>query len=299
MKGMPEYMSRFLPAVIRTAENAILDLAPAEIYAGRAKTQDLNHVRRYVSRVDGSYLGGTALPKGQDPTKVRHETDADNEMQILRFVRKEKKDIVLCNWQCHCTTNSGQWRTDVSADWVAPFRDAMERDYDVHFSYHQGAAGNLVPGTKIEGEKSNRDYIAHGEELAKVAAEAMKNAVLMKSGKFCAFRKKHTAVHKPEYREKEKVGETDSFYLNALSIGDVAFTTAPCEWHDTCGKQVKEGSPYPMTFVCAYSNGVVSYIPADFAFDNGGYEVKMCHFVRGTGEEIALDLISMLKQIQK
>jgi len=301
MPGMPEYMSRFLPAVYRVAREAIADLECAELYAGETETEGLNYVRRYVS-IDGKTYIGNWLKYGQNPAEVRHETEADHQLQTLRFARKTKKDIVMVNWQCHpCSRGiGGEFSTDVSSDWVAPMRETLEQDLNVHAVYHQGAAGNVVSTTCIAGEKNNLDYRVKGKELAEEVKKALSKEKALKTGRFHAERRNFVAVHDEKWKEAHRVTEpTDTLYLSVLSIGDVAFATAPCEWHDTCGRMVKDNSPFATTFVCAYSNGVVSYIPADFAFDLGGYEVKMCHFVRGTGEKIALDLISMLKQIQK
>ncbi len=299
MSGMPEYMERFWAAMDRITEAAIRDLAEAKLFIGTAHTKNLNFVRRYVS-IDGKeYLGGSALPKGQDPTKVRHETEPDTEMQVFRLEREGKKNIVMVNWQCHpCSAGVGkEWGTGVSADWVGHLRMGAEELLDAHFVYHQGCAGNLANASKLQGVQAITDYKAKGRALAEYVKEAYDNAAPAKTGVFQASRQNFIATNNERYREKEKAGETASLYLNTLSIGDVAFVTVPCEWHDTCGRMVKDASPFKMTFVCAYSNGVFSYIPSALAYSNGGYESKMCHFVRGTGEKIAEALIDSLKKI--
>ncbi len=299
MPGMPEYMERFWAAFDRITEEAILDLTRAELRIGWSYTKNLNFVRRYVS-VDGTkYLGGSALPKGQDPAEVRHETEADNELQVIRLAREGKKDIMMVNWQCHpCSYPVGTEKgTKVSADWVGYLRQEAEAITDAHVVYHQGCAGNIANGSKLQGVESIADYREKGCAVAQFAKEAFDAAVPVKTGPFRARRDNFIATHNERYKEKEKVGDTDSLYLNTLTIGDVAFVTTPCEWHDSCGQMVKGISPFEMTFVCAYSNGVVSYIPSAPAFDNGGYETKMCHFVRGTGEALAFRLLEMLSTL--
>ena len=81
-----------------------------------------------------------------------------------------------------------------------------------------------------------------------------------------------------------------------MFFGELGFAANSCEMFDTNGMEVKAASPFKMTFVCAYSNGTVSYIPAEFCWDVGGYEVKMCHFERGAGEKIAKELVCMLNE---
>jgi hypothetical protein len=52
-----------------------------------------------------------------------------------------------------------------------------------------------------------------------------------------------------------------------------------------------------MTFICGYANGRYGYIASALAFPHGGYEVNSCRYVEGTGEQIANEHISLLKQL--
>jgi hypothetical protein len=299
--GVEEYLSRFYPALERITQQALQDLAPAKIFTTRLYTQGLNYVRRYVTLDGKKYLGNWGAPI--DPEEGRHETQADNEMQLVRFVREEKKDIILCNWQCHpCTGTVGKENgTVVSPDWPGPFRDAVEEKLGVHCSFHQGCAGNLVSTTRIAGERSNGMYRLKGYEMALLVRQAFRGATCeIQPGKIVAERKNLTFSRSPDWMERNKTKiAQERLYVNVVSMGDLAFATAPCEWHDTCGQYVKFNSPFEMTFVCAYSNGVVSYIPSAYCWKVGGYEVKMCHFEPGTGETIAEELVSMLKEQKK
>ncbi len=298
LAGMNEYLKEFYPALKEVTDTAICDLAPAELFAGESRTQGLNYVRRYVSVKDGSYLGGTALGSGLLPEIAKHETEADNQLRILKFDRVEKKDIVLCNWQCHPTTTGAEGSTGVSADWVGALRDEAEALMDVHFSFHQGAGGNVVPGSLIKGETKNGDHIKHGKAIAKVAAEAVANATKLRSGPFRATKISFTGTRKESYANKNGGTKTETMDLSVLSIGEAAFATAPIEMHDTLGMYVKEKSPFKATLMCAYTNGAHGYMPSSLAFDNGGYETNSTHFVKGTGEEIASKLVEMLDNLK-
>jgi hypothetical protein len=295
LPGMPKYMERFWSEVLRITHEAICDLSPTTLLAGQTETENMNYVRRYINRKDGSYLGN--WPPYQEPAEARHETMPDTQMQVLRFVREEKKDIVLVNWQCHpCSARvAAEKGTVVTSDWIGPFRQRTREQLDVLFAYHQGAAGNLVSSTHILGEKSNTEYRRKGAELTMYLKRALGEAKPMKLAPFRAIRRNHIAKLNEKHAKEDK--ETEELYLSVLSIGDVAFATAPCELHDTCGKQVKEGSPFPMTFMCGYTNGCFSYIPARFAWDKGGYEVNSCMFVKGSGEKLAGELLDMLDEI--
>jgi hypothetical protein len=61
--------------------------------------------------------------------------------------------------------------------------------------------------------------------------------------------------------------------------------------------ELKEGSPFPMTFMCAYSNGSHGYMASKAAFENGGYEVDSSHFAKGTGELVVKEQIASLNTL--
>ena len=87
--------------------------------------------------------------------------------------------------------------------------------------------------------------------------------------------------------------------FGAIAIGDsVAFAGAPYEMFDTNGMQVKAASPFPMTFMCAYTNGAFGYIPSIDAFPNRGYEVDTTRYVAGTGEQGVRVLTGLLNQLK-
>ena len=295
--GMAKYAKLYYAAVNEVAGEALRDLEEATILVGRGETDGLNYVRRYVSLEDGSYLGKN-LSSGQDPTKVGHETQADEEMQIIKFDRATKKDVVLCNWQCHPTGPGGTNDVRVSADWIGALRDEVEKEADVLFSYHQGGAGNIGPGSPITGENNfgGERFVEHGKLIAQTALSILNgNLTPLEAGKVQAKQFVYTAEFKPEIVSgKQKQSYSKSLTLSALSIGEIAFAACVGEPHDTMGKTVKTQSPFKMTFFCGYTDGYVGYIPADFAYANGGYEVDSTNYAKGTGEAIVAALLEEL-----
>jgi hypothetical protein len=259
----------------------------------------MNYVRRYLSKKDGPFLGNWPK-KSLDPDLARHETQADPTMQVLRFAREEKEDIVLVNWQSHpCSSGlAGESRTDVSPDWISHLRKTVEEELGVLCAYHQGACGNVVSTTHLMLEKNNTNYKRKGRELYYFVKKALECAYPVSVGEFKAVRYEYNAKRNAEWMERVKTTrDYEILNLNTLSIGDIAFATVPLEWHDTCGRSVREGSPFKMTFVCGYTNGYESYVPAAFCWENGGYEVTKCHFDRGLGEKIVQHHIKTLTDL--
>ena len=85
---------------------------------------------------------------------------------------------------------------------------------------------------------------------------------------------------------------------HTVTIGDVGFAYAPYEMFDTNGKQIKEGSPFAMTFVCTMANIGNGYVAEEAAYEYGGYEVEYRGYLKGTAEELANQFVSMLKELK-
>lgn len=162
-------------ASVEAAEAAMATRAVAKMYLGSAQTQGLNFVRHYLMS-DGSCVGdnhGVVMPGA---TRVGHMTEADNEMQLVKFVREGQKDILVMNWQAHPTLAAGVDFTAISADFVGPCRTEIEEELGCEFVYFQGASGNLNAFSQIADESPNgRNHVKHGQALAKTAINAVKN----------------------------------------------------------------------------------------------------------------------------
>jgi hypothetical protein len=288
--GVANYLKTvFHPNLILVAEEAIRDLAPAKIYGGRGKTEGLSYVRRYLLN-DGTYKTN---PRGDD-VPVSHETPHDETMQVVRYVREGKKDVVMVNWQCHPTSAGGSKETLVSADWVGVLRDKIEAELGVHCIYHNGASGNIVASGQLPGEnvfKKDR-FREHGELIANVALSILEGGMEpLSSGKVKIQKKILTIDRKDETRPAAKVP------ITAATIGDVAFATVPYEMFSQNGSFVKENSPFKMTFMVQVTNDDYNYVAAEDIYDHGSYEVRICPFKKGAAEEIAGELVEMLKKI--
>ncbi len=100
-------------------------------------------------------------------------------------------------------------------------------------------------------------------------------------------------------RGRARLGATEVRNTSAVSIGNIVFAAADYEMFSHNGRNIKDAGNglFDLTFMCAYSNGMIGYIPADYAFDNGGYEVYSCVYKRGTGELIQDQIIETIKQL--
>ncbi|MBO5953130.1 MAG: hypothetical protein J6Q53_03280 [Oscillospiraceae bacterium] len=125
----------------------------------------LNFVRHYLMS-DGSYAADGSN------TYVEHETEVDNDVQLIKFTRKGGKDIVLMNWRAHPIATGGNY-LKYSAGYVGHCRTEMEKALDCHFAYIQGASGNVADVSEIDGEEKFINMKDQGKKLAQCAIDYM------------------------------------------------------------------------------------------------------------------------------
>ena len=87
--------------------------------------------------------------------------------------------------------------------------------------------------------------------------------------------------------------------LRVVRLGDVAFIMAPYEMFDDSGVAIREGSPYEMTFVLAYTNGRAGYIPSAPCIEHGCYGWECGLYEAGTAENLVNEFITMLGELNK
>jgi len=284
------YNRYFREQMLAAAQEAIADLKPAEVYSARTTLKNINFVRHYTMD-DGSVVGDN-FGSDAGKTYTGHVHAVDNEMQILRFKREGAKDVVMVNWQTHPHRGAKVNYYGVTSDIIGTMRDYMEANMDCLFTYYTGASGNVNPNSRIDSENVTDDYIDQGHEMGKYAVVACDNMVKLDPGKIQILKKEYTAV-----METDGIQTQEVFELNVLSIGDLAYVWAPYEMFDTNGKQIKEGSPFDMTFICTMANTGKGYVAEEAAYAYGGYEVEYRNYVKGTAENLVSEFLGMLKQL--
>lgn len=183
-------------AAVRTAKSAISDLTPVEAaYAGTAASdkEDVAFVRHYIKRngsADYSNTGGYDVAENilqvysKNCQYKAHATDADNEIQLVKFSRGDnKKDVILMSVPAHGTLNENS--TYLSADFPNYARRYIESNTGSLVAYFIGAAGDQVPRSKLSnyylkqtiGVSNNTDAKTYGEKLGGYAVTALQNGL--------------------------------------------------------------------------------------------------------------------------
>ncbi|MBQ3866841.1 MAG: hypothetical protein II776_08045 [Clostridia bacterium] len=336
-EAINSYRNEVIRGASNATKAALADLdACTAMETGAAETDRLNFTRRYYASngvfVTDNFNADTA------ETILSHEFRADEEMRAVRFVRTNQPDVVLANWQCHPHRTGGAGVTDISADIIGAMRDKAEKDLGVKFLYLQGGAGNVNPTSRIQGEARLSAYKEIGAALAETLSQALQGAKDLGTGPVRAktvrlsarinhekdaLAEQCEAIVKMRAQDSGKAAamakdlglgnvleaaaivnraaltkDVYDFPVAAYAIGDLGIAAAPFEMFSNTYQDLRAASPFAFTLTCGYSNSSEGYMPAASSFDNGGYEVYVCYYVRGTAEEITATQLSLLNELK-
>ena len=313
----------------QAAKKAIADLTESEMLAGTGKTTGMAWVRRYINS-QGKMTTVSPGALFSDPT-TKSVSDADDTLQVIRFVREDKKDIILMNWQGHLAHGEGQIAGQISADMAQYLREDIESgDKDTLVAYFAGASGNLnlnAPNKNLvkysNGTGANNHYEVVAHALAEVTLDVIDPAKMTKLevGKINIVKEVYAGILQKDSPEaiaeaqaRKDAGtntkaddyllarnkkDTIDLRIAAFSFGDLGFVTAPYEMFDNNGMQIKEGSPFKMTFVLTNSDGDYAYMPSTEAWTTyGGYETEATYFGNGTAEDFVREYIRLLNSLK-
>ena len=183
--GDAVYGERFAESACAAAKAAFADLAPATIAIGRSEAKRISFIRRFRMK-DG---GIRTNPGVNNPDIVEPIGQVDETVQVVRFVREGKDEVVAVNFGTHPDTVGGD---AISADWPGFARRFTEKALDgVRCIFFNGALGDVnhvcvdpKPGER-EGLVRDFDDVDRGYEHAKHMGRVIAGAVMSVYGK-CA-----------------------------------------------------------------------------------------------------------------
>ena len=164
-----QYREEFNKAAAKAATDALADQAKAELYFGNVETEGMAFVRHYTTNA-GGICGANFGQHGSGYSG--HAREADQELQLVRFEREGKKDVLLMSFPSHATFM--EMGNELSADYPGYARSYVEKNNeDMLVAFFQGASGDQVPTSRIGSENFTKDCKTHGEKLGQYALDAI------------------------------------------------------------------------------------------------------------------------------
>lgn len=286
----PVYQEQIKQQALQAAKQALEDRAPATMLGTYTRVEESVNCNRHYLLSDGTYMGEGvgAIPKDQ---LIGHFDRPDNLLQVVKFEREEKKDIVLMNWQAHYLGSKLDYYAATS-DYPGVMRTTVENALDCHALFFLSASGNLNSWSQLPNDMEFTYHTELGQFLGNKVVDMIDDLQPMNTGKV-----QITEVMQP-CRSLSVKGQLEEIPIYALSFGDVGMIFAPYEMFDTNAMAVRDQSPFPMTFVASCSNESHSYIPTPPSWDwEHQYEVRITKFEKGTAEELEQKFVDMLDEL--
>jgi hypothetical protein len=83
-----------------------------------------------------------------------------------------------------------------------------------------------------------------------------------------------------------------------FTFGDVALVGCNIEPFCEIGLAIKQGSPFPMTWMSGYTNGRMAHMPTAAEWANGGYEVENSPFGQSAAEVLTEEILGTLRSLR-
>ena len=324
-----------VPGLIK---QALQDLSPATISIGRTETDRLNFVRRYWL-ADGTFMANRCRNTSKAPyvsheseadpemRVIRFNREGKKDIVMANWQAHAASDTalrpnVLSADYVHEFRKTAEEKYDVHfafyngacGDVVTGSKVVGEQPYETMDELGvmlAEALGNALKDMK----PANAGPIRSASEVIYAPLKEVDEDLLRKAKEVAEctdadkrkeLRIKYNFENRMEanailntVRRRGLYGDTIPIRHAAISFGDIGFALAPFEMFHANGKQARDGSPFPMTFICANTDGGMSYVPTIEAVPHGGYEVYNSSVIPGTGERCAQTMAKLLQQTKQ
>ncbi len=336
--GIEQYRKEFYDYAVSSAREALSDLSPAQVWYGSTMTEGMVWVRHfkmadgtYAGANYGSFKKSTIVGHASDP-------DPEMQVIKFARAAASKKDIVLMNLPSHATLQRELYLSadfpGPAREYVAEKTGALvayfiagggdqvpsSRIPDEQFSDDYRAYGEEIGRIAVECMKnltkletsalsfSQRTFVGNSnKEGLERANDALAVSAVWEQvggrgtpeGKAAAKARGFASVYAvTAILNRMKFDESRSMQLKVLSIGEISILFAPYEMFGSNAMQIKQSSPYPMTFIISCSQNHDGYLPSALGWEIGCYEAQITRYARGTAEQLVEEYVNMLSEIK-
>lgn len=327
----PDYYAKFRETICECAALALKDLRPALASVGEAEAKGISFIRRFRMK-DGSVKTNPSIKMAGEI--VSPMGTPDETVRFLKLERENAPTVLVVQFATHpdvlggtgiCPDWPGYLRdtleraladeADGQGVRVAVFNGA-EGDVN-HLSpfasaRYRGVAHSRHMGRVIAGAVLSRytfaapittDRVFFEERMAEVRVAKGSDAEvkIAKEIHEAYVRGEDTSgypfdiVMARKFLRLEESGETVPLRVSAIGFGEFAFLGLPGEPFTALGREIREASPFRMTFVCCNANGSEGYFPTDDALQSTSYEAKSSLFLPGVAPTLVETAVTLLQ----
>ncbi len=294
------YQNYMKEKMVQAAQEALTDRAVATMQTATVNVgKSFNFVRNYMKCDKYGTKLGMSTDNHEDYVPnydhLEHESAADNDMQIVKFVREGANEILMTNFQVHPHLAASANKKLVTSDIIGVFRAEMEAALGCEIIHFNGAGGNINPTSRISGETVYSDHVAYGKALAQKVISSNPKYTAAATGTVSATTK--TVAYNVRLNSDEGLTQNAIEIAEKISNGTLTYYQTfyrpygiYSSYHANRIVERKnwvEGDTRNLT-ISAVTIGDVGFIGAPYEmFDTNGMEIK-------TGSPFAMTIISTL-----
>jgi len=309
-----------------SAQMAIDDMKESTVSVGiRETAEPISFIRRYIMK-DGSLQTN---PGTFDPSEIdRPNGVSDNTVRLIKFSRKDAKDIALVNFSTHPDVIGGCL---YSADWPGFTRRFVEAE---------NADVSCMMITGFQGDSNHLDFIGgrktgyeHSRHMGRVIADTVRDIIgetrpisadSVSMEIKCVYNKTNTSGAErydeaKKYYDRYLAGEIkiagnladvaeaqrilninkrqlyNDVRISVIKLGDIVLAGIGGEPFTAYGDIVRAAAGDRFAVCACCTNGYAGYLPVKTAFDEGGYEARSSNFTPELEEQVTGAINEMLK----
>lgn len=335
--AIQRYKEIFWKGVEKAALDAIADLTPAKLYGTKVQTEGMNFVRHYLMN-DGTYYGSNfgspasgykdyAMEKDPEMVLVKAEREGDKKDVLLmnfgghptrtggnkkydisadyvgstRMALERDSDMLFAFYQAA----SGNQNTATSMPGETYEDDYLKLGENMSKLILESVPNmQSIEGSGIETKQLRFEQpVCHDDEEMQVQAREVYDLWTSTGDRDVGNKRAvelglRSVYHAAGILARPSRPQTDTMEINAITIGDLAFVTAPYEMFSVNCMAIKKNSPFDITIVASCANENFWYTPAAEAFDYSCYESNVCYFAKGTAEATSEKFVEMLTELK-
>jgi neutral ceramidase len=285
-----EYMETVAGRIVEAVQRAQQDLAPAEVYVGRAQT------------VGGNFNRTTKTWK-TDREFSKDSTDdqrwLDTLLQVLRFERGAGRPaLAWYHFSAHAVCFTDE---QAGPDWPGLVATRLEAEEKLAPSFLQGHCGDVNPGDGNpwigDPQKTSQAVYTALRQALQAAQRVPVDAMRLAASEFAApldlarfedelarYRREPGACTGGEWVDAgfaqdwavwaatwDRQRTTQATPLSALRLGEVGFLFHSAELYSGYGLTIRRDAPCAHTLVVGYTDDILGYLPDPAAYQAREY----------------------------
>ena len=316
-----QWSRQFTGKVIETVISAMNDCEEVKIGGGAGcsniamnRRKKMEDTYSYLTFDENNSSQSAGKYKTDNPVKIREiagvyrlglnpDGPIDNEVGVIRIdTVTGKPKAVFINYAAHGTSLGGRNRT-ISPEWMGHMIEFVETEIPgVTGIFAQGACGDINPRF-VGGLDGAIDSL---ENTAKLGHEIGKEVVRVYSGiktsdlvdtRIKLVKKDIVCPLKYNWVMKDFKTTTVNVPVTVLKIDEFTWVTFPGELFHEIGKQIKGITHSRFSYLVAYCNGRLGYMPTQKAYSEGGYEPNSSRFAPVTEKVFVAGVKKILSEL--